>query len=158
METAIGAVIIMTLVLGIHFWRMAKKQKFSSKQNGLQTVNINDLHLNEIVHDELSQEQISRIKNFQQILKEVNETPLEKTIENFKRDINPDIEIAVWEKIAQAYEIINTRKEISNINEKREVYNLLLFRSMMPAEVVLEKMKLQIVSKETAIEYMKLYE
>ena len=114
--------------------------------------------MNAIVHEKLSDEQISRITKFQEILKEVNPTPLEKTIENFQRDVNPDKEIVIWERIANAYQAINSNNQNLSIAKKTEVYDLLLYRSMMSKEQVLQKINLKSLSLDEAKEFVKYYD
>jgi len=105
----------------------------------------------------LSDKQISRITSFQEILKEVNTIPLEETIENFQRDVNPDKEIKIWEHIAKVYQIINEEHKELNIDKKTDIYNLLLYRSMMPKEEIFKQIKLKSLSIEEADKYLSYY-
>ncbi len=50
----------------------------------------------EIVHQELTKEQIEKIKKIQSSFANVYKISLEETIKNFKRDQSPDNEIQIW--------------------------------------------------------------
>jgi len=157
MKIAIGITIIF-LIIGIFYSCNSNRSQNSKSGKGeLQTIKISELQQNAIVHEKLSDEQINRITNFQEILKEVNTTSIEKTIENFQRDLNPDKEIAIWERIAKAYQSVNEENEDLSIEYKNEIYNLLLYRSMMPKEEVLKKIKLKSLSLDKAKEFISYY-
>ena len=158
MKITIGIIIIFLIIGILYSCNLNRGQNLKSDKGKLQTINISELQQNEIVHEKLSDEQINRIKNFQEILKEVNTTPIEKTIENFQRDLNPDKEIAIWERIAKAYKSVNSENENLSIEDKNEVYNLLLYRSMMPKEQVLKKVKLKSLTLEKANDFINYYD
>lgn len=158
MKITIGLILIILIIGLIYSCNSNQTQKSKPEKGELQTININDIKLNSIVHEKLSDEQINRITRFQEIIKEVNTTPLEKTIENFQRDLNPDKEIAIWERITKAYQTINNENQNLNISEKNEVYNLLLYRSMMPKEEVLKKLKLKSLNINKAKEFINYYD
>lgn len=53
---------------------------------------------------ELSDDQIRRIMRFKELLGSNDPTPLGETLNNFRRDQNPESEIQVFERVAQVYE------------------------------------------------------
>ena len=151
-------VVFLIVVVGMFYYLSNKKnQRTLDSPNNTETINIKNLRPNDIVHEELSNTQIQRIKVIQETLKEVNPTSLDKTIDNFKRDLNPNSEIDVWEVIAGAYQKININQHDLSINHKNEIYNLLLMRSMMPSQNVLEQIKLQTLNNDEAIEILNYY-
>ena len=158
MKTIVIAIIAL-LIGGYFLFRKSNGLKIEVSQNDkLKTVNINDLKMNKIIHEELPEDLMNRIVKFHGMLKEVNDTPLDKTIENFKRDQNPENEIAIWEHISNCYiGAINDHK-VNSIDEKKEIYGLFLYRSMMPKESVLAQMKLTTLSRSKAIELLDSYE
>jgi hypothetical protein len=121
------------------------------------TVNINELEHNEIVHQELDEKLVNRIKKFRSKLKEVSDVDLDVTIENFRKDPNPEEEVIVWEVITHSYE--EAVKEIGDqsIEVKYEIYNLVLLRSLMPAKDVLEQIKLKKIDHATAVKVLSFY-
>ncbi len=159
MIKTIAIVIIVILVGGYLFFRKNDDLKIEVSNNGkLETVNINDLKMNNIVHEELQEDLLNRIMKFHAVLKEVNGISLDDTIENFKRDQNPKNELLVWEHISNCYtEAINTNK-VYSIAEKKEIYGLFLYRSMMPKESVLTQIELKILNRAKAIELLGNYD
>lgn len=51
----------------------------------------------------LSESLVKRIKEYKFVLGDADTIPLEETIKNFQRDNNPELEIKVWECIAEVY-------------------------------------------------------
>lgn len=158
MKATIKLILIILTLGGIYSCNSNGTNMSKPEKGKLETINIKDLQPNAIVHEKLSEEQISRITNFQEILREVNMTPIEKTIENFQRDLNPDEEIVVWEHIAKAYQSINEENKAFSLDEKNEIYSLLLYRSMMSKEEVLQQVKLKTLDVEKAKEVISYYE
>lgn len=112
---------------------------------------------NSQTHKDLSAQQKMRISIIQQVLMEVNDTSLEETLNNFRKDLNPDSEIEIWEAIAGAYQQTLRQKPAASLEEKQEVYRLLLLRSNMPAEEALAQANLSTLSEATAKEVLDLY-
>ncbi|MBC6992943.1 hypothetical protein H9S92_02090 [Lewinella lacunae] len=105
----------------------------------------------------LSEQQIKRISIIQRALLEVNDTSLEETLDNFRKDLNPDSEIEIWEAIAGAWQHVFRQKPAASLEEKQEVYRLLLLRSSMPGEEVLAQTNLTTLTEATAKEVLELY-
>lgn len=106
---------------------------------------------------DLSAQQIQRISILQKALVEVNDTSLAETLNNFRKDLNPDSEIEIWEAIAGAYQQTLLQKPTASLEEKHEVYRLLLLRSSMSAEEALVQAKVSILSEAAAKEVLDLY-
>lgn len=129
----------------------------AEKQN-VQTMNPNDIQLSEVVHDSLSADQVQRIKKIQSTFAEVYPVSLEETLTNFKRDQNPDSEIAIWLQMASTYEkYLSSRQNKLDLNTKKEVYKLILSRSMMPDEEAIVNSKLIILTEKDAKEVLGYY-
>lgn len=158
MQVIIIIIFILLLCGALYFWQMSKNSTHKPLEGKITKANINDLKMNKVVHDKLSDEQIKRITNFKEILKEVDVTPIEETMTNFQRDTNPDREIAVWENIAKAYRNVNSENQNLSTENKKEVYALLLYRSMMPKEEVLQQLKLKSISPEKADAFISYYD
>ena len=104
------------------------------KEEKIRKVKIEEINLNPSTrHTALSDELIVRIKAFKDILKEAEPTPLEITIDNFRRDKEPEKEIRVWEKIAKEYQDQVFKKPNMTLQEKRQLIGKLLF--IKPIEV-----------------------
>jgi len=106
---------------------------------------------------DLSAQQKKRITLIQQALIEVNDTSLEETLNNFRKDLNPDREIEIWEAIAGAYQQMLRKMPAASLEEKQEIYRLLLLRSSMSAEEAIAQANLSTLSEATAKEVLELY-
>ncbi len=127
------------------------------KQN-VQTMNPNDIQVSEVVHDSLTTDQVQRIKKIQSTFAEVCPVSLEETITNFKRDQNPDSEIEIWLQMAKAYEkYLSGKNNKLDLNTKKEVYKLILSRSMMSDEEAIANSKLTILTEKDAKEVLSYY-
>lgn len=91
-------------------------------------ININDIQDGEPKHSQLDKALIERIKAFKTKLTEVDNIPLDKTIDNFRYDRNPENEVLIWEEIANLYQKI-TQSSNPSIEYKKELYSVLLMAS-----------------------------
>jgi hypothetical protein len=102
----------------------------------------------------LSPKQMERIYKLRDTLAEVEHSPIDKWVDNFKRDANPDKELAIWEKIADGYTRYCSKRRLS-IEAKKDVFQLLLLRSMASEQEVLNHVKLKTLSVDEAKETLK---
>jgi hypothetical protein len=107
-----------------------------------------------IRHKELSPDQMERIHKLRDTLAEVEHSPIEKWIDNFKQDADPDRELTVWERIADGYMRLCSKRRLS-IAAKEDVFRLLLLRSMAPEQEVLNRVKLKTLTTDEAKEALK---
>ena len=104
---------------------------------------------NQAKEDSLTTEQIEKIKAFHSILKEVCESSLEEMIYDFKKDPNADVEIAIWTRIANAYKkCIKTWNYIPTLEMKKEMFQLMLNRSMTTDEEAMKSVKPTLLSEK----------
>jgi hypothetical protein len=106
-----------------------------------------------IRHANLTDEQISRVQRVQIIFSEVDPSPVEKWIEDFKRDVSPDRELAIWEEMASAYETFTGSKSLTS-DGKKEVFQVVLMRSAAPEDEALKRLDLKILTEKDAREIM----
>ena len=123
----------------------------------VETANISDIQPGPVRHQQLTDEQMKRIRRIHQTFQEVYPISLEKTIENFKRDIDPEPEIVIWERMAEAYTVY-LRKHKLSLEEKKAVYEILLLRSAAPERYVLENLQNRVFSEEKIKEIMRYYQ
>jgi hypothetical protein len=107
-----------------------------------------------IKNQELNPKQMERIYKLRGVLAEVERSPIEKWVENFKQDANPDKELTVWEKIADSYTRYCARKPLSR-EAKEDVFQLLLLRSMASEREVLNHIKLKTLTVDEAKETLR---
>lgn len=99
--------------------------------------------------DSLTTLQIEKIKSFHSILKEVCESSLEEMINDFKKDPNADVEIAIWTRIANAYEkCIKIWNYKPKLEMKKEIFQLMLNRSMTTDEEAIKSVKPVLLSEK----------
>jgi hypothetical protein len=104
--------------------------------------------------DALSDEQMARIRSLRATFAEVDGQTVEQWVDNFKRDADPDQELRVWERMGKAYRAYCDGRRLST-EAKKEVYRVVLLRSMASEQDVLERAKLKELSREDAIAVMK---
>jgi hypothetical protein len=97
---------------------------------------------------------MSRIRELQAIFVEVDGLTVGQWVDNFKRDADPEKELRVWERMAKAYRAYCDGKRLSLV-AKRDVYRIVLLRSMTSEQDVLERVKLNELSRDEAIAVMK---
>lgn len=129
-----------------------------NEKNNLQTINPGDIQLSKIRHDTLSVDQIAKIKIIQSTFEEVYPMSLDETITNFKRDLHPDSEIAIWLQMADAYKkYLNSKQGKLDLQAKREAFGLILSRSMMSANEALKNITLKTLTEKDAKEVLSYY-
>ena len=126
------------------------------QEEDIEWIDPNNIQQGPIVHDSLSSEQIEKIEFLHETFQEVDSTSLDKWIEDFKRDFNPDEEINIWMAMATAYNDFCDTHELT-LDTKNEVYMVLLMRSSVEEDVVLESIELKHLSEEEAKEVMSGY-
>jgi hypothetical protein len=92
-------------------------------------VSLSDLTPGPIRHATLPAALIERIKAYKKILGDTDPGSLDAVIDNFKRDLNPDKEVAVWERIAHVFQNFTTGHDITDGGRRREVLRALLILS-----------------------------
>ena len=130
---------------------------FKKAEDNTQTIDPKKIQLGDVVHDSLSKDQINNIKKIQSTFSEVCPVSLEETITNFKRDQNPDSEILIWLEMAKTYEKYLTSEKTLDLKTKKEVFRLILSRSMMPEEEAIENSNIKILTKEKAKKVLSYY-
>ncbi len=105
----------------------------------------------------LTDEQKQRVEVISAIFENVYSDNTEDWAKDFSRDINPEVEISVWENIAKAFLKIDQVKYLSD-DQKEEAFGLLLMRSMMSVSKVIEGYKVSTLSKRAAKEILRGYE
>jgi len=107
-----------------------------------------------IRRETLSDDQMARIRTLQSIFVEVDGQTVDQWVDDFKRDADPEKELQVWERMAKAYRAYCNGKQLS-ATIKKDVYRVVLLRSMASEQEVLERVKLTELSRDAAIAVMK---
>jgi hypothetical protein len=86
-----------------------------------------------IRHRTLPVDLLVRLHLIQKVFEEVLPLTVEQTVDNFQRDMHPDEQIHIWERMATAYLAITSARTFT-IAEKRSVFSALLGKSMGESE------------------------
>lgn len=146
-------ILIIVLLLILIYSSYKKTQKSKNPE----ALNPNKLIPGPIVHENLSNEQIEKIKIIQTTFLDVVPISLEETIINFKRDRNPDNEIGIWLNMAYAYEKFISKDPQITLEKKSEVFKLILSRSMMDENKVRTQSECKFLSENEINEIFKYY-
>lgn len=92
-------------------------------------VKLSELKMGPIRQEVLPTGFIDRVIKYKRILKEVETASLEDTVSNFQRDIVPEKELEVWEKITSIYSDFISQHPEFNLAQKKEVFNTILASS-----------------------------
>lgn len=80
-----------------------------------------------VLHTELPSELVERVARFKEILGDLDPPSLERTLESFKRDRNPEREVEVWEWIAATFQ--ETMAKFPH-RDRRKVYKQIFRQSI----------------------------
>ena len=108
---------------------------------------IRDLRPGDIVHDSLTNKQLKEIKRIHDAFSEVSSTSLVEFIDGFKRAQHPDSEVAIWLTMVDAYEHFTLDKHVEEHDKKQEAYDVILLRSAMTEEEVMQRIHVTYLSK-----------
>ncbi len=81
-----------------------------------------------IRHATLPADLLIRIQNIHHVINEVFPRTLSERINDFRHDMHPEREVAVWEKIVSAY-LKLTSGQVLDLGEKREIFSALFLSS-----------------------------
>lgn len=148
-----------SIVLGLGVLLGACQAEAPAEDETVQMINPKDIQVGPTRHDSLTAGQLARVTRIQATFAEVYSVSLAQTIENFRRDADPDRELAVWETMATAYEqYLRRQPRALGQPQKKEVFALLLSRSMMPAADAIANARLVHLSPAEARQVLALYE
>lgn len=122
----------------------------------VRTGETNEMAWGPIRRDSLTDEQIERIEALHRTFAEVDEQTLEEWIDNFKRDLNLEEELAIWERVANAYSKYCESRELS-LDAKQDVYSVVLSRSTAAPDEVVKMLDLTAISEQDARDVMAEY-
>jgi hypothetical protein len=122
----------------------------------MDTIDPRTLKPSPIRHEELAPTLVERIRAFESVFADVYPITHQQWVEGFQRDRNPEIEIAKWEHIAEAFAQFTSGGDLS-MDARKEAFGLLLFRAGATAELTLGRAKLKYLTHEQARTLVYLY-
>ena len=90
---------------------------------------ISQLKRSAIRHKQLPLSLVARINYLQQALEEVYSQPIEKWLDEFQRDANPESEVVWWERLTRWYLAYTESKDLS-FKQKQAVFKILFTLGM----------------------------
>jgi hypothetical protein len=145
-------IVICLASLGTFYYFIDK----NNNPNEIQWIDSANIQQGPIRRDSLSEIQISKIMEIYKVMGKYDGQPIEKWIDDFKRDMNPDREIAILEAMASAMVDVENRMGF-NDEKKRESYKIVLMSSMAPYDQAKDHIKIPGLSEEEIIEIYKLF-
>ena len=119
-------------------------------------MNPNDIQLSPYVHDSLSKELLTRIKSTTDVFEIVDGITYEQAVDLYRRDVNPEENIVIWEEMARVYKLFCVNR--CTIEEERmDVYSSLLLRSMFKISEALARLQKSVITNDEAKSIMTLY-
>lgn len=99
--------------------------------------------------DSLTREQMTDVEQIQKDLSEVDPSSLQEWVDDFRRDLDPDRQIALWKHIAKVYVSTVKGRDLPR-DYKKDVFGLLLTCSTAPREKSSTHLILTVLSQEEA--------
>jgi hypothetical protein len=91
---------------------------------------VSDLQEGPIRHPVLPDGMVERIKAFKDALGDVDTVSIEKTIDGFKRDANPEDQLLIWERVASTFETYLAHNPTNDPAIRKEVFAVIMGASM----------------------------
>lgn len=98
-----------------------------------QTVRLDQIRMGPIRHETLPQELVVRIRNIHFVLQDLFGDALSETMDNFRRDIDPEKEVRIWERVIAAYYMAVDSLKITKQADRKELLGNVLSASMFNA-------------------------
>jgi hypothetical protein len=118
-------------------------------KDNIQTIDPNEIHLNSHVHKKLSPELLKRIRATIDVFEIVDGMSYEKVVDLYKRDLDPESNLVIWEEMARVYKIF-CKSRCTNHAERMDVYRALLLRSMYTDSNALKNLKINVITRNEA--------
>ena len=92
-------------------------------------VKLGDIKLGPIQHQTLPADLIERIRSYKKILGAADPVSIDEAVDGFRRDLNPDKEVTIWERIAHIFQHFTDSHQITDEARRLEVLRALLLIS-----------------------------
>ena len=116
----------------------------------------NDIQMNGYVHKFLPEELLSRIKATTDTFEIVDGMSYEKAVDLYKRDLDPEANLVIWEEMARVYNQF-CKSRCGTAAERMDVYRALLLRSMLPNEQALSRLQPKVITASEAANIVSQY-
>ena len=120
------------------------------------TINPKDIQYSGYHHNELPPDLLKRIKATTDVFAPIDGISYEKAVDLYKRDVNPEENLVLWEEMVRAYKDF-CKSRCASPEERMDVYRTLLLRSMFSEPEALKRAQLKVLQPSEAVSVMKLY-
>ena len=120
------------------------------------TMEPNQIQMNGYVHESLPQDMLKRIKVTTDTFEVVDGISYEKAVDLYKRDLDPESNLVIWEEMARVYNIF-CKSRCDTAAERKEVYHALLLRSMFSSQESLARLQPNVLSLTEAMSIISQY-
>ncbi|MBY6213282.1 hypothetical protein KUV95_17195 [Microbulbifer agarilyticus] len=114
-------------------------------QEKIVTIDPNQIQMHGYVHQSLPQDLLKRIKVTTDTLEIIDGISFEQAVDLYKRDLDPESNLVIWEEMARVYNIF-CKSRCDTAAERKEVYRALLLRSMFSSQESLARLQLKVLS------------
>jgi hypothetical protein len=87
---------------------------------------LSDIQPGPIRHPVLPGDFIERVKVFKATLGDADGASIDQTIDNFRRDVRPESELVIWERIASTFAAYLSRNPTTDRAIRKEIFSVLL--------------------------------
>jgi hypothetical protein len=108
------------------------------------------------MHKELPPSLLKRIKATTETFEKIDGISYEKAVDLYKRDLDPESNLMLWEEMVRAYKIF-CKNRCATRPEQTDVYRSLLLRTMFSEDESIKRSKLNVLSLDEARTVMKHY-
>jgi hypothetical protein len=123
---------------------------------GVVTVNPNDIQFGPYRHQDLPPELLKRIRATTDVFEKVDGLSYEKAVDLYKRDLNPEENLVLWEEMVRAYTAF-CKSRCSTAPERADVYRALLLRTMFEEAEAVSRTQPKVLAPAEVRAVVKLY-
>jgi hypothetical protein len=130
---------------------------FCCAQSKVIEIDPNKVQYNGYVHETLPSALLKRIKATTDTFEIVDGVSYEKAVDLYRRDIDPESNLVIFEEMARVYKLY-CKDKCSSAAERMDVYSVLLLRSMFNPEQTLAHFQPKAISMSDAKNIISQYE
>jgi len=158
MKKSLILILVTIALLAVGFYLNSPKNdnRNTSKSGNIKWVDSPDLQVGPIRRESFSDEQVDQIREIHKIMGKYDGQTIEKWVDDFRRDMNPDREIAIWQSMAKAMSDVEKRSGHNDVKNK-ESYKIVLMSSMAPYEQAKDHMMINGIPEDEIISIYKLF-
>ena len=142
-----------TNLLALVVLLLAQSYAFAQKTA---VVNPNDMQLSPYRHTELPASLLKRIRATTDVFEKVDGLSYEKAVDLYKRDLNPEENLVLWEEMVRGYTSF-CKARCTTADERMDVYRALLLRSVFEEKEAIRRAQPMVLTPAEVQAVVKLY-